>query len=1252
LISSKIPSKCRLPIQFLSKWRVKKGSVNIPTVSAILRLKLARPLSARFALLAAALLLASPLLPAQTVGTGSIVGVVTDPQGNALADAKVDITNKTTAAVIHVTTLSAGYYSSGPIQPGDYVVRVEIKSFNPTALSVMVQVGNTANGDVNLQVGQEKPKVQVQGGASVNLEQATVQSVFNGDEVEKLPINGRNFLDLAQLEPGVQMQDGSSIDASKNGLSSTSFQGRFGRTTRVEVDGVDVSDETVGTTTQNIPASAIREFQLSQSVLDLSTGLTSAGAVNVTTRSGSDQIHGEAFGLFRDHQTAAALPGSAGSSFQREQFGGNAGGAIIKDKVFWFADAERAQQNLTATEVFPYPFNGLNATLVQPYRDFDTDERVDWNMRGSMRAFYRFNFFQNNDLRPDGSASSTQEFDSTDHTQSHTVGIDFNTGVYAHSIRVEYLKYRNAMADATSGLSSVDNPIPGLGINIGASTSGNCVFSNGGNYCGGPSWLAPQQSDQSNKEAKYDGSRVMGKHIIRYGVTFNRIEAARSAAFSTFPQVGTTSLMTSPDPSDPTSYPADWVSLGNGNGFSTGNAGFGLPAGGLSPDNRVEMYVGDGWKIKPRLTLTYGVRYLHDTGRTDSGLGALPDLNQWAPGLGAQIRNPKVDFAPQFGFAWDAEGNGKTVVRGGGGLFYENSLWNNALLDSPARLSKGIFADAPTVCQGGVADSFVWPSSLAGVTSIAGGAATVVNTPAGFEAKPTFCGGTISTVAPEILALSSAFQSATASVTGPQPNSNFVGTALSALNPSYDLFSPGYRTPRSWQVNLGFQKEIRPGSVLSVDYVRNIGEHYLIGQDVNHSGAARSFNQANASAARDAAQVANGCPTGSGQVTCMISSTLASGGTAPLGMSGAQAAYSAAGLDSNLQAVGGGPCSYCAFPGTNPLTGNTGAVGGLDVLFPDGRSVYSGVQIKLVERIDKPVRWVQAANFQVAYAHSQFISQAQDQDSINLATDNDDPLRFTGPNALDRKNQISFAGTFDLPFHTKFSTIWHFDSPLPQNLQLPELTNGGEIFATDWLGAGLGSAGAPEPVPGTQIGQFQRGTDIYKLQSVISNYNHIYSGNLTPAGDCLVGNNRVCPGLIAGPQVMTPTDMSALGWVMPALGSVVPNAVGIPWLKLMDLKASWPIKIKERVTIEPSASIFNVFNLVNTFLPGNLPSGVLTPSTSTCVVNGNCGTTPLASNVIGGVTSSSTTPFRANFQSGTYAVGAPRQFEFGLRISF
>ena len=182
-----------------------------------------------------------------------------------------------------------------------------------------VEVGNTASANVKLQLGQESQIIEVQASTvAVNTEQAEVQGVLNSEQIANLPVNGRNFLDLAQLEPGVQIQDGQNFDPTKAGYSSISFGGRFGRTARINVDGVDISDETVGTTTANIPASAIDEFQLGQSSLDLSNDLTSSGAVNVTTKSGTNTLHGEAFGFIRDHSFAANAPGGHDYLFQRD----------------------------------------------------------------------------------------------------------------------------------------------------------------------------------------------------------------------------------------------------------------------------------------------------------------------------------------------------------------------------------------------------------------------------------------------------------------------------------------------------------------------------------------------------------------------------------------------------------------------------------------------------------------------------------------------------------------------------------------------------------------------------------------------------------------------------------------------------------------------------------------------------------------------------------------------------------------------
>ena len=288
--------------------------------------------------------LASAQLP-----TGSIQGTITDPSGAVISGAKVTIKGVQTGQDINLTTSSRGTYTSGPLLPGSYLVSATASGFGTTQSTVQVQVGGITSGNFGLKLGKASEVVSVESSAiQVNTEEASVQGVLNAAQIETIPFSGRNFLDLATFEPGVQIQDGGVFDPTKNGFSSISFGGRFGRTARITLDGIDVSDETVGTTTQNIfPAGSMQEFQLSQSLLDISTELTSSGAVNVVTKSGTNTLHGQGFGLFRDRNAGvAAFPGGQTGYYQRNQFGGQLGGAIIKDKLFFFGTAEHVRNPL------------------------------------------------------------------------------------------------------------------------------------------------------------------------------------------------------------------------------------------------------------------------------------------------------------------------------------------------------------------------------------------------------------------------------------------------------------------------------------------------------------------------------------------------------------------------------------------------------------------------------------------------------------------------------------------------------------------------------------------------------------------------------------------------------------------------------------------------------------------------------------------------------------------------------------------
>src|SRR6478609_8785779 len=394
------------------------------------------------------------LLPAgaqSTIATGSIQGTVTDPNGAVVPGAAITITNKATGQASKFTSSSSGTYASGALIPGEYEVRIEAKGFQTHVLTVPVQVGNIAAGSAKLTVGQSSEVVEVTGSAvAVNTEQATVQGVLSTQQIENLPINGRNFLDLAQLEPGVQIQDGGNFDPTKNGFSSISFGGRFGRTARIEVDGIDISDETVGTTTQNLPASAIQEFQVSQSSLDLSTELTSSGAVNVVTKSGTNKLHGQGFYLFRDHSIAANIA-NVDVPFQRNNFGGQLGGPILKDRLFFFVDAERLKQDQIETVASGGPFTVIQGGFNSPFRDTNGIAKLDWKASENVKVFGRFSYEQNSSTKG-FIPNSFQPFTNLNHTPVYAAGVDFNTGNFTHSIRFGYTKFRNGITDATSGV--------------------------------------------------------------------------------------------------------------------------------------------------------------------------------------------------------------------------------------------------------------------------------------------------------------------------------------------------------------------------------------------------------------------------------------------------------------------------------------------------------------------------------------------------------------------------------------------------------------------------------------------------------------------------------------------------------------------------------------------------------------------------------------------------------------------------------
>jgi hypothetical protein len=1162
----------------------------------------------------------SRIVAQTTIATGSIQGTIKDESGAVIVTAIVTIRNPATRQQLQRVTNATGAYSSGALLPGEYTIQAEAPGFQSVERSVSVNVGVTVNGDLQLPVGIHSNTIEVPSSSfPVNTEQPVIQGVLHSEEIDDLPISGRDFLELAQLEPGAQVVDGATLDPTKTGFSTISFGGRSGRTVRLEVDGLDVSDETVGTTTQSIPLGAIEEFNISQSMLDLSTELTSSGAVNVVTRSGTNSYHGSGFYYFRDDATAARV--APNTPFQRHQYGGRFGGPFMRDRLFFFVSGERTKQSFHTPVTLVSPFADLSGGFDSPFRDKAAFARLDWQVRPTnYRFFYRFSYHNNKavaSIVPD----TYQPFANRNNTAAHAIGLHFNTSTTTHAVRIGASKFVNYITDVPRG--SLFDPSPGLAITIGASAAcvpGLAVF------CSGTNPLGPQATFQTNYQFKYDGTKSHGSHIFRFGVDVDRIGSGGFASFfGLAPLVG---AILSPESlafaaagpftggvGNPLNYPVDILVLGNGQGFLSEIPAFDLPGGGAF-DTRFAVYGGDSWKLLPNLTLTFGMRYVRDTGRTDSDLPPLPCstlnhstfskmkctghlLDLFGPGLGDRIRQPNSNFAPQFGLVWSLDPEHRTAVRAGIGLFYENALFNVSSFDRPARLPAGLFFAATVPC----------PS---GILLMPGGG--VVDTSA-------VCGSRIGDASGQIIALQGQYQAATRTF-GPQTNPAFVGQTLAAGPDASGalLFAPNYSTPRSIQMNVGVEREIARETILSVDYLRNVSLHYVLAIDTNHVGDSRFLGLDEARNAISLTAEQFGC--GSGTNSATIECTLDAGANIH--------DFAINGLDSGnvflsglpAQALGFTPGTGAAFPGANPLLGQN------YMLFPVGRAIYNGLQMRLRHTIPGPFAFVHALHLQASYVLSRYRSMTDRQDSLAVATNMRSVDTQFGPNGLDRTHQVAFGVMVDGPEHLHITCLSRFATAVPATLLLPASGGPGNIFTVDTdgdgTGAGISNLSQGDVLPGTNLGAFGRDVSSSDLNATIAAYNTTYAGRLTPAGMALVNA-----------RLFTADQLVRLGAVTPHLSPPPRGQVGLDSFRSFDLRVAWSRSLGQHLTVSPGVSFYNLFNFANFDAPRQTLRGVLDGQPGS--ING---------------TTRATRTNRIRPGSGVFWSGVPRVLEWEFKLTF
>jgi hypothetical protein len=1221
-----------------------------------------------FALLALVLLTASILTPVsygQAISQtgGSIQGTITDPSGAVIPGATIVITEPATGYSHTLTADKSGFYSLGPLVPGSYVISVAAPNFEGLKSTTVVRVGTVTSGNEKLTLGKSTETVEVTAGeVQVNTDQIGVAGIVTQEQINTLPINGRNILDIAQIQPGVILQSGQSFDPTKVGYSALGVNGQNGRSTRVLFDGQDISDETVGTVLYNVPEGAVGEFQLNRSTQDVSGSVTSTGQVLIASPSGTNTFHGNLFGIFQDGRVGFADTANKYHAFQRDQFGGYVGGPIIKDKLFFYGGSERIlQSNSTPVGDPGTIFTAIYARypiVPDPFHDTFSIGRFDFNGPHGIHLFARATYSVNAAFANFGQAPYAL-YENQDNVPAILGGADFTTGRFTHSVRFGYLKFDNDIIAGANALgNSIYNPSNILGFPFEMI---------GGIYAGAGNEDAPQKTYQSSKSFRYDGTWTKGAHSIKYGGEVSRILQGGFAAFySTFlDDVSTTTrhllatcATTTPIggfvgtecPGDPLyGYKAAEFVLGNGNGSFSERPAFGLPGGG-DFSWRMGAYIGDTWKVKPSLTIVAGVRWSVDTDRANQDLstptcGQVDPSQQWSDptgtgttcnssnpnsplfnyfgpnyGLGGKTQQNWANFGPQAGFVF-SPGSHRLAVRGGAGIYYENNLFNNGS-NARAENSTAEFPGFTYGVNNYTQTSLTLPGYQANIQGLTASGVPCTPPAAGCTGWAQIYQLSNAAALKYISGLDNLYKAASAV---PSANAAFIGGGGGLWANS--AYGAPYKTPYSIQMNGGVQYEVKKGLIASVDFIHNATLKIPLTVDTNHVGAARYLTKSAATNAIIGVTTGYGCAGGASAAA--INCAIANGATIDTFTgNGFGSTDDYFGDPYSASAEGLTVATGAAFAGANPN------VGGGDFLLPVGKSAYDALQVVVQQQKSHPLPGIIDSNMQISYSLSRAVTNSKGGSNQFFAGagayDNDCVNCYIGRSDSDKTNQVSLSGSVHVKYGLQVGVVGHFFSAGPSNLDLGGVQGGSQIFKTDLDGDG--STG--DLLPGTLPGDYMHRVKGAGLAKVISIYNQTHVGSLTPAGQAIVASG-----------LMTQAQLVALGATQQPLIVAPTNPLQNAATRTFDASIKYPIgylgRYRKGLVLTPGITMYNVTNMEN----NSGFSGLSDTTNSGSALDGYL-------NGPNNLTVHDTARVLRGAGNGTFDQGGPRTTEFSLRLDF
>jgi Carboxypeptidase regulatory-like domain len=758
---------------------------------------------------------------------GTISGVVADESGAVIPNATVKIRNKATDAERDLTSAADGSFSAPALPAGIYEVRVELKGFRTVVREATVETGLTTTADIRLPVGQTTEVVNVEAAtAQVEYEKHSIDGVVTRQQIQDLPLNGRSFLQLASIEPGVTV--GSGTTSQYNALSTVSILGGSAGFTAISVDGGAIRDtiENSGSA-MNFSQEVVQEFQVSSVNFDLSTDITSVGSVNVVTRNGSNQFHGAGYFYFRDHNMAA-YPNLVRSAFDPDPFfvrrnpGFWVGGPVKKDKLFFFFNYEYTNQVQTYSVVPNLPSASLlGGNFGSPYAGKTLSFRLDYRLNSKTSIFARYSHDGNSGFGPNGGATLPSNWlQNKNWSDQSIMGITTSvkpTMVNDFRFSYGFWSNRNLFAD-----SSV---CPGC---IGVGGPQITYYGAGSNVTLGNTSNATQGRDLRRFTWQDSMTWQKGSHRMKFGGMF---EYAPGTGFwgycdpacdGVFNPEYITSLL---GPFTPLFYPnlptkiTSYQDILNLPFLATPPFGVGIGDPGQPPpynigtakvNNRGRVYFQDTWKITSSFTFNYGLAYEKESNLYNSDM---PKPAYLAPLYGSDLsatHSPSGNYSPLVGFAWKVGNDNKTVIRGGGGRYFDTQQLYQRLQErseiGPVGNGRVLFS------PNGYTNIFPGIINV-GVTAATGKTTLVpVGAPLPVAALTTLTLAQFE----QIQALQT--PAIAASLSTPIPGETPIAISKSGTD-LYPLKSP---VQNSYHMSLGIQRELRKDMVLSADFVRRV----------------------------------------------------------------------------------------------------------------------------------------------------------------------------------------------------------------------------------------------------------------------------------------------------------------------------------------------------------------------------------------------------------------------------------------------